>query len=189
VTPDDLGGNLLAKRSGRKIRRPTSGNDQHPDLQDVALRPGEVIHERWQGLRARSHPSEEYPMSNGSRPLSPHLQIYRPQITSVLSICHRITGIFLSVGAIVLVWWLLAAAQGPESYARAAGFLGSFFGLLFLFGWTYALWFHFCAGIRHLVWDVGYGLEIPQVYLGGWIVVGASVGLTILTWIVALIVW
>jgi len=75
------------------------------------------------------------------------------------------------------------------SYARAAGFLGSFFGLLFLFGWTYALWFHFCAGIRHLVWDVGYGLELPQVYLGGWIVVGASVGLTILTWIVALIVW
>jgi succinate dehydrogenase / fumarate reductase, cytochrome b subunit len=128
-------------------------------------------------------------MSNGSRPLSPHLQIYRPQITTVLSISHRITGIVLSVGAIVLVWWLLAAAGGPESYARAAGFLGSFFGLLFLFAWTYALWFHFCAGIRHLVWDIGYGLELPQVYLGGWIVVGASVGLTILTWIVALIVW
>jgi len=128
-------------------------------------------------------------MSNGSRPLSPHLQIYRPQITTVLSISHRITGIVLSVGAIVLVWWLLAAAGGPESYARAARFLGSFFGLLFLFAWTYALWFHFCAGIRHLAWDLGYGLELPQVYLGGWIVVGASVGLTILTWIVALIVW
>jgi succinate dehydrogenase / fumarate reductase, cytochrome b subunit len=78
-------------------------------------------------------------MSHGSRPLSPHLQIYRPQITSVLSISHRITGIVLSVGAIVLVWWLLAASGGPESYARAAGFLGSLFGLLFLFGWPYAL--------------------------------------------------
>src|SRR3954471_21547649 len=118
-------------------------------------------------------------MTNGSRPLSPHLQIYRPQITSVLSITHRITGAALAVGAIVLVWWLLAAANGPESYDRAAGFLGSFFGLLILFLWTFALWFHFCAGIRHLFWDLGYAMELPQIYLGGWIVVGASIGLTI----------
>jgi len=73
-------------------------------------------------------------MSNGSRPLSPHLQIYRPQITSVLSISHRITGLVLAVGSLVLVWWLLAAASGPVGYDRAAGFLGSFFGLLILFG-------------------------------------------------------
>jgi len=128
-------------------------------------------------------------MTNGSRPLSPHLQIYRPQITSVLSITHRITGAALAVGAIVLVWWLLAAANGPESYDRATGFLGSFFGLLILFLWTFALWFHFCAGIRHLFWDLGYAMELPQIYLGGWIVVGASIGLTILTWIAALIMW
>ena len=128
-------------------------------------------------------------MANGSRPLSPHLQIYRPQITSVISITHRITGLALAVGSLVLVWWLLAAASGPASYDRAAGFLGSFFGLLILFGWTYALWFHFCAGIRHLFWDAGYALELPEVYLGGWIVVGASIGLTILTWIAALIMW
>ena len=126
-------------------------------------------------------------MSNGSRPLSPHLQIYRPQITSVLSISHRITGIVLSVGAIVLVWWLLAASGGPESYARAA-VLGSFFGLLFLFV-DFRPVVPLLRRIRHLFWDLGYALELPQVYLGGWIVVGASVGLTILTWIVALIVW
>ena len=93
------------------------------------------------------------------------------------------------MGTFLLVWWLLAAAAGPESYARAAGFMGSFFGLLLLFAWTFAMWFHFCAGIRHLVWDTGYGLELPQVYLGGWIVVGASAGLTILTWVAALIAW
>jgi succinate dehydrogenase / fumarate reductase cytochrome b subunit len=126
---------------------------------------------------------------NASRPLSPHLQVYRPQITSVLSISHRITGVALSVGTLLLVWWLVAAATGPEAYENAQEFIGSWFGLLLMFGWTFCFWYHFCNGIRHLVWDTGHGFELPQVYLGGYIVVGASIGLTLLTWIVALIVW
>lgn len=127
--------------------------------------------------------------ANASRPLSPHLQVYRPQITSVLSISHRITGVALSVGTVLLVWWLVAAATGPEAFEDAQEFIGSWFGLLLMFGWTFCFWYHFCNGIRHLVWDTGYGLELPQVYLGGYIVVGASIGLTLLTWIVALIAW
>jgi succinate dehydrogenase / fumarate reductase, cytochrome b subunit len=128
-------------------------------------------------------------MANGSRPLSPHLQIYRPQITSVVSISHRMTGVALTVGTLLLVWWLVGAANGPDAYERATSFIGSWFGILLMLGWTFAFFFHLCNGIRHLVWDTGYGLELPQVYLGGKIVIGASVGLTVLAWIIALIVW
>lgn len=126
---------------------------------------------------------------NGSRPLSPHLQVYRPQITSMLSISHRITGIGLSVGTLLLVWWLVAAATGPEAFGTVQAFIGSWFGLLLMFGWTFCLWFHLSNGIRHLVWDAGYGFELPQVYFSGYLVIGASVGLTVLTWIVALVAW
>ena len=127
-------------------------------------------------------------MANGiSRPLSPHLQIYRPQITSVLSITHRATGIALSVGTLLLVWWLLAAANGPEAFSHVSAFVKSWFGILLLLGWTWSLFYHLLAGIRHLVWDAGYAFELPQVELGGWIVVGGSIGLTILAWIVALV--
>ena len=127
-------------------------------------------------------------MANGiSRPLSPHLQIYRPQITSVLSITHRATGIALSVGTLLLVWWLLAAANGPEAFSHVSAFVKSWFGILLLLGWTWSLFYHLLAGLRHLVWDAGYALELPQVELGGWIVVGGSIGLTILAWIVALV--
>jgi succinate dehydrogenase / fumarate reductase, cytochrome b subunit len=127
-------------------------------------------------------------MANGiSRPLSPHLQIYRPQITSVLSITHRATGIALSVGTLLLVWWLMAAANGPEAFSHVSAFVKSWFGILLLLGWTWSLFYHLLAGMRHLVWDAGYALELPQVELGGWIVVGGSIGLTILAWIVALV--
>jgi succinate dehydrogenase / fumarate reductase, cytochrome b subunit len=127
-------------------------------------------------------------MANGiSRPLSPHLQIYRPQITSVLSITHRATGVALSVGTLLLVWWLLAAANGPEAFSHVSAFVKSWFGILLLLGWTWSLFYHLLAGMRHLVWDAGYALELPQVELGGWIVVGGSIGLTILAWIVALV--
>ena len=127
-------------------------------------------------------------MANGvSRPLSPHIQIYRPQITSVLSITHRATGIALSVGTLLLVWWLLAAANGPEAFSHVSAFVKSWFGILLLLGWTWSLFYHLLAGLRHLVWDAGYALELPQVELGGWIVVGGSIGLTILAWIVALV--
>ena len=118
------------------------------------------------------------------RPLSPHLQVYRWQITSVLSIMHRITGIGLGVGTLLLVWWLVAAATSDAAYATVAGFIRSPVGYLLMFGWTAALWFHFCNGIRHLAWDFGYGFELPQVHRSGYAVVVAAVVLTVLTWIV-----
>lgn len=121
-----------------------------------------------------------------NRPLSPHLQVYRPQITSVLSIFHRITGVGLAVGTLLLVWWLVAAATSDASYASVSVFMRSPLGYLLLFGWTGALWFHFFAGIRYLFWDAGYGFELPRVHSTGKLVLIATVVLTVLTWIVAL---
>ncbi|HEY8014799.1 MAG: succinate dehydrogenase, cytochrome b556 subunit [Dongiales bacterium] len=118
-----------------------------------------------------------------NRPLSPHLQIYKPQLTSVLSILHRITGVALSVGTILLVYWLIAAASGPGAFATAAGLIGSWFGRLLLLGWTFALFFHLCNGIRHLFWDAGIGFELKTVYASGWTVVAAATVLTIISFI------
>ena len=123
------------------------------------------------------------------RPLSPHLQIYRPQLTSILSILHRATGIALSAGVILFVWWLVAAAVGPRAYAGVQWFLGSWIGLLLLFGWSVALFYHLCNGIRHLWWDTGHGLELPSVYAGGWVVLAATAALTIICWVVGLLHW
>ncbi|MEM7223534.1 MAG: succinate dehydrogenase, cytochrome b556 subunit [Pseudomonadota bacterium] len=122
-------------------------------------------------------------MSQKDRPLSPHLQVYRPQLTSMLSILHRLTGVALAVGTLLLVYWLAAAAAGPESFESAQGLIGSFFGQLFLFGWTYALFYHLCNGIRHLYWDAGFGFELPEVYKTGWAVVAVSGVLTIASWV------
>ena len=120
------------------------------------------------------------------RPLSPHLQVYKPQLTSVLSITHRGTGVFLALGTLLLVYWLIAAATGPESYAKAQQVIGSKLGLLVLFAWTWALFYHLCNGIRHLFWDAGYGFELDTAYKSGWAVVIASVVLTVICWVIAL---
>lgn len=125
-------------------------------------------------------------MSADKRPLSPHLQVYKPQLTSVLSISHRATGVALSAGTFVLVWWLFAAASGPDAFAVVQGFLGSWFGYLVLFGFSYALMYHLCNGIRHLFWDIGLGFELETVYKSGWATVVASVVLTVLAWLLAL---
>ena len=122
-------------------------------------------------------------MQSDKRPLSPHLQVYKPQLTSMLSILHRLTGVALAAGTLLLVWWLVAAAAGPEAFGTVQAFVGSWLGRLLLLGWTFALLYHLCNGVRHLVWDVGWGFELTQVYASGWIVVGASVGLTIIVWI------
>ena len=116
------------------------------------------------------------------RPLSPHLQIYKPQITSVLSIMHRLTGIFLTLGLAVLSLWLTAAVMGDEYYHLFQGFFGSFLGKLFLVGWTWALFYHLCNGIRYLFWDAGKGFELKTVTWSGWLVLLSSVILTILSW-------
>lgn len=128
-------------------------------------------------------------MANAPRPLSPHMQIYGWHLSMVLSIVHRATGIALALGTVLLVWWLLAAASGPEAFAGVSGFMRSFIGLVMLFGWTWALVYHFLNGIRHLVWDVGYGMDIDSVYKSGMIVVVASVAITVVLWIAALIIW
>lgn len=128
-------------------------------------------------------------MTPAPRPLSPHLQIYKPQLTSVLSITHRLAGVVLSVGSLFLVWWLVAAATGNAAFAAAQSFWGSWFGILLLVGWTFALFFHLANGIRHLVWDAGYGFGLREAYLSGWIVLAASAALTLAAWIAALVAW
>ncbi len=117
------------------------------------------------------------------RPLSPHLQIYRPQITSVLSITHRATGVALAIGLGLLVSWLLAIAEGPAGFAEAQAFFASALGRLMLFGWTLALFYHFCNGIRHLVWDAGYGFDLKTATKSGWLTVGAAIVLTLAAWV------
>jgi succinate dehydrogenase / fumarate reductase cytochrome b subunit len=128
-------------------------------------------------------------MTPAQRPLSPHLQIYRWQLTSVLSILHRATGVALTLGVVLLVWWLVAAAEGPASYGRAQAFLGSWAGLALLFLWSVALYYHLCNGLRHLWWDTGGGLELPSVYAGGWAVLAGTAVLTAITWAVAMSHW
>jgi len=118
-----------------------------------------------------------------NRPLSPHLQVYRPQLTSVLSILHRITGVALAVGTILLVYWLIATASGPAAFATANGIIGSWIGLILLFGWTFALFFHLANGIRHLFWDAGLGFELKAVYASGWTVVAVAAALTLLAFV------
>jgi len=125
-------------------------------------------------------------MKRGTRPLSPHLQIYKPQITSGVSIFHRITGVILAAGLVVLVYWLGAAAYGPGAYGRAQVFLGSWFGYLILFGFTVALFYHICNGIRHLFWDIGWGFEKDQVKAGGIAVLVGTAVLTAISWILGL---
>jgi succinate dehydrogenase / fumarate reductase, cytochrome b subunit len=122
-------------------------------------------------------------MSQAQRPLSPHLQIYQLQLTSVLSVTHRGTGLALAVGTVFLVWWLFAAAFNPGWFSLAQAFWYSWIGRLMLLGWTFSFFFHLCNGIRHLCWDAGWGLDLKTAYRSGWTVVGSSVVLTLIAWI------
>ncbi len=142
------------------------------------------------------------------RPLSPHLQVYRPQITSTLSIFHRITGIALSAGTLLMTAWLVSAATSPDAFYTVQAFMFSWIGMLMLFGWTVALFYHLFNGIRHLAWDAGYGFDGPllggddlNTSLGGvlmarlgrsynktgvWVLIATAVA-SVLTWIVVLV--
>ena len=119
-------------------------------------------------------------------PLSPHLQIYRPQITSVLSIVHRATGIVLAIGTVLLVAWLAAAAAGPGAFAAAQAAAGSWPGIVILFAFSLCLIYHLLNGIRHLFWDTGRGFELQTVTITGWGVVIGTVLLTIAAWVLGL---
>ena len=126
-------------------------------------------------------------MATDKRPLSPFMigPYYKPQLTSMLSITHRATGAALTVGSLLVVYWLVSLASGEEAYHRAQAVLGSMLGQLLLFLWTWALFYHMFNGIRHLFWDAGYGLEIGVAYRSGRAVVIASIVCTFLTWIIA----
>jgi succinate dehydrogenase / fumarate reductase cytochrome b subunit len=111
------------------------------------------------------------------------LQVYKPQITSVLSILHRITGVALALGLFVLTWWLLAASTGPEAYECFQRVASSKLGILVLTGWSFALFYHLCSGIRHLVMDGGFFFAIKDVYKTGYITLAATVIFTVIFWL------
>jgi len=125
-------------------------------------------------------------MSTRERPLSPHLQVYRWQITMTMSILHRVSGVVLTFGTFALAWWLMAVAAGGEAYRDAAECLASPLGQVALFGFSLALVYHLLNGIRHLLWDAGWGFEIPEFYASGWTVAILTVVLTALVWVAVL---
>jgi succinate dehydrogenase / fumarate reductase cytochrome b subunit len=123
-------------------------------------------------------------MNNNDRPLSPHLSIYRWPVTMVSSILHRATGIAMAAGFLLLVFWLADMAVGPDAYAALMGALDSTIGRLLLIGWTWAFFYHLANGIRHLVWDAGYGFEKSQANASAWVVIVLSVLATAGFWVV-----
>ena len=116
------------------------------------------------------------------RPLSPHLQIYRPAINMVMSIMHRITGVILYVGTLLLAWWLIAIATGPEYYNFVSNVLASIPGKIVLLGYTWTIIHHLLGGIRHLIWDTGRGFDLPMVNRLSWLTIVGSLAITALIW-------
>jgi succinate dehydrogenase / fumarate reductase cytochrome b subunit len=122
-------------------------------------------------------------MTMNERPLSPHLQIYKLELPMVLSGLHRITGIALSFGSLLVVGWIVSAAHSAEAFASMSHFLGGFIGQFLLFGWSFSLIYHSVNGVRHLIWDTGRLLEIKQIHTSGKIVLALSIALTLLVWV------
>ena len=122
--------------------------------------------------------------SQDQRPLSPHLQIYKPMLTTMMSITHRMTGVALYFGSLLVAWWLVAAATGPDYFSMVNGFFGSWFGRIILLGYTWALIHHALGGLRHLIWDTGRGFELPTVEWMAKANLAGSIGLTVLLWII-----
>ncbi len=122
--------------------------------------------------------------SKAEQPLSPHLQIYRQSISMVMSIVHRLTGTALYAGTLLMTWWLIAIAGGPQSYADFQGFIGSFFGRIVLFGFTWALVHHMLGGVRHFIWDTGRGFELATVDRMSRATLIGSIALTFVLWFI-----
>jgi succinate dehydrogenase / fumarate reductase cytochrome b subunit len=125
-------------------------------------------------------------MTQRERPLSPHLQVYRWQITMTMSILHRATGVALTVGAFAVAWWLVVVAGDVEDFARFRVFFDSLPGRIALFGFSFCLVYHLFNGLRHLLWDVGYGYDIPTLYRTGWTVLLLTAVVTAGLWFCAL---
>ncbi len=123
------------------------------------------------------------PADKSKRPLSPHLQVYRLPMTALMSIAHRITGAGLAVGSVLVIVMLLAASTSEGAYNNVMDFMTSIIGQLMLFGWTFAMFYHMCNGIRHLIWDTGRLFKLENAQKAGWVVLGATVFLTIIVWV------
>lgn len=123
-------------------------------------------------------------MAQANRPLSPHLQIYRWYLTMALSIGHRVTGIGMALGLCLLTWWLLALASGPDAFGTVQAVMHSWLGVLVLFIYTFVLFYHLGNGVRHLVWDFGYGFDLQTAFNSGIAVLAFAGVMTVLTWIV-----
>ena len=121
----------------------------------------------------------------GNRPLSPHLQIYRLPLSAIVSISHRLTGVFLCLGLLVFLAVLITAAEGPQAYEPMRLWLQAWVGQGLLILFTYALYFHFCNGVRHLFWDAGYGFELKTVHISSYAVIVVSILMTAATWLAA----
>ena len=119
-----------------------------------------------------------------NRPLSPHLQVYKLPLPALMSIVHRATGAFLTIGTLLLSLWIISLATGADDFAGMKSFMGSFIGQLLLLGWTFSLFYHLCNGIRHLYWDMAKGLELDSVYTSGYITIAGAAVLTVLVWII-----
>lgn len=199
-TAQDLKGAIDSGRTGDKVAFPDPGaaslgtGDEATGTPDTAERVAiSMRQELEQGSIARSGDpasAEDWrgvTSATRSRPKSPNIQIYRPQLTSVLSILNRLTGIILSVSAVVLVLWLIAAATGQQAYGLVQGALASWAGQTVLFGVTFAFFLHLCGGIRHLVWDRVHGFALRSVYISGWAVVMAGFVLTLVAWALSML--
>lgn len=124
-------------------------------------------------------------MAKVERPLSPHLGVYRFQITMTMSILHRITGVGLGLGTLLMAWWLIALAMGPGPFDMVQDVVSGWLGRLILLGFTASLVYHFCNGIRHLAWDLGLGFALPNMRASGWTVAVLTVIVTVLIWVCA----
>jgi succinate dehydrogenase / fumarate reductase cytochrome b subunit len=120
--------------------------------------------------------------SGAERPLSPHLQIYRPMLTMMMSIAHRVSGVGNAVGFLLLAWWLVAISLRPEAYAQVSEFFASIVGRLLLFLFSWSLIHHMLGGIRHLIWDTGFGLGKVSIEVFAWATIIGSITLTVLVW-------
>ena len=199
-TAQELKGAIDAGRTGDKVAfddpgaAPLGTDDEAAGTPDTADRVATAIRQElkngWSsnssGLATAGDRQRAAPAAR-PRPKSPNIQIYRPQLTSVLSILNRITGTILSACAVVLVIWLIAAATGPQAYGMVQGAIASWVGQIVLLGATFAFFLHLCGGIRHLVWDTVHGFELRSIYISGWLVVGASIALTVAAWVLSLL--
>ncbi len=191
-TAQELKGAIDSGRTGDKVAfddpgaAPLGTDDEAagtPDTAErVALAMGQELKNGYASGPAAAEDRRRVASAARPRPKSPNIQIYRPQLTSVLSIFNRITGNILSACAVVLVIWLLAAATGPAAFGVVQRAIASWIGQIVLFGATFAFFLHLCGGIRHLVWDTVHGFELRSIYITGWLVVAASIVLTLAAW-------